>query len=187
MISGRAHPGESNGSFMMEGFISSLCSENSFSKQIRKYVIFKIVPMLNPDGVALGNYRTGLSGQDFNREFRNPEPKIFPEVYHMKKLVSESKEEFQDNLLMFLDFHGHSVKKNVFMYGPEFPISNQNYYDCRIFPKIIADCTIMFRYYSCMFKISASKISTARAIVLRKLNIPFSYTIEASNGSYYSY
>jgi len=25
--------------------------------------------MVNPDGVIMGNYRTGLSGKDFNREF----------------------------------------------------------------------------------------------------------------------
>ena len=67
IISGRAHPGESNGSYMMEGFISFLCSSCSFAKNLRKCIIFKIVPMLNPDGVALGNYRTGISGKDFNR------------------------------------------------------------------------------------------------------------------------
>ena len=74
--------------------------------------------MLNPDGVALGNYRTGLSGRDFNRMYKNPDKAIFPEVYHFKKLVSENKEIFGDRLLMFLDFHGHSTKKNTFMYGP---------------------------------------------------------------------
>lgn len=50
--------------------------------------MFKIVPMLNPDGVAIGNYRTGLSGKDFNREYRAPDKVLFPEVYHFKKLVS---------------------------------------------------------------------------------------------------
>jgi murein tripeptide amidase MpaA len=34
---------------------------------MRKNVIFKIIPMLNPDGVILGNYRTGAFGKDFNR------------------------------------------------------------------------------------------------------------------------
>lgn len=29
--------------------------------------------MMNPDGVALGNYRTGLSGKDFNREYKDPD------------------------------------------------------------------------------------------------------------------
>lgn len=28
---------------------------------------------MNPDGVALGNYRTGLSGKDFNREYKDPD------------------------------------------------------------------------------------------------------------------
>ena len=85
---------------------------------MRKHVVFKIVPMLNPDGVALGNYRTGLSGRDFNREYKNPDKAVFPEVYNFKKLVIENKEIFGDRLIMFLDFHGHSQKKNTFMYGP---------------------------------------------------------------------
>ena len=51
------------------------------------YILF-----LNSDGVALGNYRTGISGRDYNREFRNPDKKIFPEVYAIRKLVSETKQ-----------------------------------------------------------------------------------------------
>ena len=43
--------------------------------------------MLNPDGVAIGNYRTGLLGKDFNRIFINPDKAVFPEVYHLKQLV----------------------------------------------------------------------------------------------------
>lgn len=78
VISGRAHPGESNGSHMMEGFIDWLCGESKGAQLLRKHVVFKIVPMLNPDGVALGNYRTGLSGKDFNREFKSPDKALFP-------------------------------------------------------------------------------------------------------------
>jgi murein tripeptide amidase MpaA len=32
-------------------------------------ISFKIIPMLNPDGVFIGNYRTGIIGDDFNRKF----------------------------------------------------------------------------------------------------------------------
>lgn len=35
----------------------------------------------------------------------------------------------------------------------------------------------MFRYYSCIFKINEFKETTARAVLLRKMNIPLSYTI----------
>jgi murein tripeptide amidase MpaA len=34
-------------------------------------VTLKIVPMLNPDGVFIGNYRTGIVGDDFNRKFHS--------------------------------------------------------------------------------------------------------------------
>lgn len=88
---------------------------------------------------------------------------------------------------MYLDFHGHSVKKNVFAYGPEFPLIHKYYYECRLFPKIVSSKTEMFRYYSCIFKISEFKESTARAVILRNFKIPLTYTIEASNGSFYNH
>lgn len=45
----------------------------------------------------------------------------------------------------------------------------------------------MFRYYSCIFKINELKSTTARAVLLRKLGIPLSYTIETSNGFFFDY
>jgi hypothetical protein len=122
---------------MMEGFIKFICGSSLQAKQLRRYIVFKIVPMLNPDGVVLGNYRTGLSGRDFNREYRNPDKDIFPEVYFFKKLVTEMKLQYKANLFMFLDLHGHSTKKNVFAYGPEFPITEKFYYQSRIFAKML--------------------------------------------------
>lgn len=40
---------------------------------LRNHFVFKIIPMVNPDGVVLGNYRTSLSGKDLNREFISPD------------------------------------------------------------------------------------------------------------------
>lgn len=34
-----------------------MVSNHSIAQQLREHLIFKIVPMLNPDGVYLGNYR----------------------------------------------------------------------------------------------------------------------------------
>jgi murein tripeptide amidase MpaA len=34
--------------------------------------------MVNPDGVILGNSRTGASGLDLNREFKNKDKTLFP-------------------------------------------------------------------------------------------------------------
>ena len=53
-ITARVHPGESNSSYIMEGFLHFLagCSEEAVF--LRNRFVFKIVPMLNPDGVIEG-------------------------------------------------------------------------------------------------------------------------------------
>lgn len=67
VLTGRVHPGESNSSFVVEGLLEFLVSEDSAAKTLRDRYVFKIVPMLNPDGVIVGNYRCSLSAHDLNR------------------------------------------------------------------------------------------------------------------------
>lgn len=50
----------------------------------------QVIPMLNPDGVIIGNYRTGLQGYDFNREFRQDQSN-FPSISALIKLACELK------------------------------------------------------------------------------------------------
>lgn len=57
VISARVHPGESVASWMMKGVIDFLVSDKIEAQALRKLFIFKIIPMLNPDGVINGNYR----------------------------------------------------------------------------------------------------------------------------------
>jgi cytosolic carboxypeptidase protein 2/3 len=40
--------------------------------------IFKLIPMINIDGVIHGNYRTSLIGCDLNRRWKNPKQVNFP-------------------------------------------------------------------------------------------------------------
>lgn len=61
-ISARVHPGESNASWMMKGIIDFLVGNTPEAIALRDNFVFKIVPMLNPDGVINGNYRCSLSG-----------------------------------------------------------------------------------------------------------------------------
>ncbi len=68
---GRLHPGETQGSWMMDGFMKFLNSPESF--YLREKFIFIIVPMINVDGVVLGNFRTGIAGRDLNRVFDTPQ------------------------------------------------------------------------------------------------------------------
>ena len=51
----------------MEGLINYLIKGQKMQNDILKKTIFKIIPMLNPEGVIAGNNRTSLSGNDLNR------------------------------------------------------------------------------------------------------------------------
>ena len=59
------HPGETPSSYVCQGLIEFLVSSHPVAKLLRENITFKIIPMLNPDGVYLGNYR-------YLRLFRSP-------------------------------------------------------------------------------------------------------------------
>lgn len=47
------------------------------SEYLKENCVFKIVPMVNPDGVIHGNYRTSLAGCDLNRRWKKPKRVLF--------------------------------------------------------------------------------------------------------------
>jgi hypothetical protein len=192
VVTGRVHPGESNGSLMMQGFIKYLMGNSLQAKELRKRLIFLIVPMINVDGVIVGNYRASMSGNDLNRRFIEPEPRLHPEVCLVKSIVHDLingkkdkkgptlPEIIDEDIMCFADMHGHSRKKNVFVYGPQFLLQDEKYYRCRIIPKLLSEETSKFRFHSCQFKYEASKRKTARIVLAREYNIQNCYTLEAS-------
>uniref|UniRef100_A0A8B9EPV5 Cytosolic carboxypeptidase 1 n=1 Tax=Anser cygnoides TaxID=8845 RepID=A0A8B9EPV5_ANSCY len=86
-LSARVHPGETNASWVMKGTLEYLMSNNPNAQSLRESYIFKIIPMLNPDGVINGNHRCSLSGEDLNRQWQNPNPDLHPTIYHAKGLL----------------------------------------------------------------------------------------------------
>jgi len=143
VLLGRVHPGEANSSYMMEGFIRFITGPDTVAQELRKRLIFKIVPCTNPDGVIAGNYRVSLSGNDLNRRYQSPHPKLHPIVCAVKKLIKDEKPDLytteENQILAFIDMHGHSRKKNVFMYGPQFPIHDGRYLKMRVIPKLMSE------------------------------------------------
>ena len=77
-MSGRIHPGEPCGSYTMKGLLNFLLSDKEEAKYLREQIVFKIVPMINPDGVTIGNFRTSLCGKDLNRTFKLANELLIP-------------------------------------------------------------------------------------------------------------
>lgn len=56
-------------------------------KILRDNFIFKVIPMLNPDGVIVGNYRCSLSGRDLNRNYKTSLKAGYPSIWHTRELI----------------------------------------------------------------------------------------------------
>ena len=79
--------------------------------------IFKIIPMVNIDGVIYGNSRCDLSGTDINRRWtRNPNKHMYPIISAIRTLFNRLKmDEYEFDY--FIDLHGHSRQLGTFIYG----------------------------------------------------------------------
>ncbi|KFV14688.1 Cytosolic carboxypeptidase 1, partial [Pterocles gutturalis] len=190
-LSARVHPGETNASWVMKGTLEYLMSNNPSAQCLRESYIFKIIPMLNPDGVINGNHRCSLSGEDLNRQWQNPNPDLHPTIYHAKGLL-QYMAAIKRLPLVYCDYHGHSRKKNVFMYGCSIRETmwhtNLSAASCdlmedpgyRALPKILSQTAPAFCMGSCSFVVEKSKESTARVVVWREIGVQRSYTMEST-------
>ena len=117
VLTSRVHPGETNSSWIMHGLLDFLTGDSAEARLLRATYVFKIVPMLNVEGVINGSHRCGLTGDDLNRRWRNPSPTMHPAIYNTKGIMSYIRQVLDRDIFLYCDFHGHSRKKNVFLYG----------------------------------------------------------------------
>uniref|UniRef100_A0A4W3IDV9 tubulin-glutamate carboxypeptidase n=1 Tax=Callorhinchus milii TaxID=7868 RepID=A0A4W3IDV9_CALMI len=191
VLTARVHPGESNASWVMKGTLEFLVSNTTVAEKLRQLFIFKIVPMLNPDGVINGCQRCSLSGEDLNRHWSHPSPDLHPTIYHTKGLLSYIKS-IGRTPLVFCDYHGHSRKKNVFLYGCSIKETLWQSSSCvdtttvsedsgyQILPKVLDTMSAAFAISSCSFLVEKSREATARVVVWREIGVLRSYTMEST-------
>ena len=184
-LSARVHPGESNSSWIMKGFLDFLLGPSQPAQLLRNTYIFKIVPMLNPDGVIHGHYRCNLAGYDLNRVWHDPISTIHPTIYSAKELLKTL--QLEREVIMFCDIHGHSVKHNLFLYGTPQPENTRSSSaesasddDLPDFPNTMDNVSSFFSMPDSLFVIEKIKENTGRVVAWRELGISNSFTLEAS-------
>lgn len=162
-------------SFAMESAIWALTGPSLSSKILRDNFVFYIVPMLNIDGVVVGNHRVNLSGVDLNRQWHEPSKKNHPTIFATKSMVRKVKEE--RDIFLFCDIHGHNRKKNIFMYGC--PCGDGSRRE-QIFPMIMAKNCDTFSLKDSAFSVPKDRENCARIVVAREFGVVYSYTLEIS-------
>ena len=92
----RQHPGETIGSWMMEGFLKRI---KQFKKKISKKYTIKMIGNANPDGTILGYWYTNAKGENLNRDWLGKTK---------SKEIKCIKKEFEktNRCDILLDFHG---------------------------------------------------------------------------------
>ncbi|XP_042301970.1 cytosolic carboxypeptidase 2 isoform X2 [Sceloporus undulatus] len=178
VLSARVHPGETNSSWVMRGFLDFILSDAPDAQLLRDLFIFKVVPMLNPDGVIVGNYRCSLAGRDLNRNYRTLLKESFPCIWHTRAMIKRVLEERE--ILLYCDFHGHSRKNNIFMYGCNNKNTQEQLLHERIFPLMLSkNIPDKFSFNSCKFQVQKCKEGTGR-VVMWRMGILNSYTMEST-------
>ncbi|ENN79064.1 hypothetical protein YQE_04485, partial [Dendroctonus ponderosae] len=189
VLTARVHPGETPSSWIMKGILDFLTGDSAPAKDLRDKFIFKIVPMLNPDGVIVGNNRCSLSAKDLNRQYRTVMRDAYPSIWYTKLMVRRLLEEC--GVALYCDLHAHSRKHNIFVYGCENRRGGDRRLQEQVFPLMLhkntADRYMFYELFiahymrnlPCKFRIQKAKEGTGR-VVMWMMGIASSYTMEAS-------
>ena len=78
--------------------------------------VFKIVPLLNPDGVERGYWRNDTQGLNLNRVYCEPDPVYHPTIYAVKAAILHE-HVTKRKLHIYVDLHGHATKRGCFVFG----------------------------------------------------------------------
>ncbi|MCH2173529.1 M14-type cytosolic carboxypeptidase [Myxococcota bacterium] len=116
-IVARQHAAEVSSSHMVGGLIGFLVSDDAYAAGFRDGYIWHIVPMLNPDGVYVGNSRSNSEGNDPNRDW-HPNNHDSPEVDLARDYMDAVRG--STGVDLFLDWHSQMKDDRWynFVYAP---------------------------------------------------------------------
>ncbi len=92
-LQARQHAWESGTSFVMEGALRFITSDDPSARALRRRSVFLFTPMVDPDGCASGQVRFNANGYDVNRHWDEVDLKHkaylaqMPEIWYVKKAI----------------------------------------------------------------------------------------------------
>lgn len=179
IIVSRIHPGDAPTSYVCQGIIDFLISNHPVAVCLRDVVVFKIIPMINPDGVFLGNHRSNLMGQDLNRNWEQVSEFSHPTLYALQQLITQYSMNKDISLDFILDLHGNTTLPGVFVYGNTYD-DVYRYERHILYPKLLAQNIADFVVDNTMYNRDVLKAGTTRRHFYNYLPSTNCYTLEIS-------
>lgn len=105
----RQHPPETTGFLAFQKFMETIIERHKSHPDFLKAYRVLAFPILNPDGVDLGNWRHNAQGVDLNRDWAVYNQ---PEVKQVAHFILDQKEEANARVVLGIDFH--STYRDVF-------------------------------------------------------------------------
>jgi len=129
-------------------------SRDIITKELLKHFVFVIIPMMNPDGVVRGAYRTDTKPRDLNRVYHILKHSEHPGPHSAMEIA---KQLARDNrLFAVIDTHAHSLHEGAFVYGNyldyiEEKDRKQKKLECQLFAKLFDIYSKHFDLWNCSF------------------------------------
>uniref|UniRef100_A0A1B0DQG4 Peptidase M14 domain-containing protein n=1 Tax=Phlebotomus papatasi TaxID=29031 RepID=A0A1B0DQG4_PHLPP len=179
-ILARTHSGEAPTSFVIQGLIEFLIGNHPIAQILRSNFIFKILPMVNPDGVFLGNNRCNLIGQDMNRTWHVATEFSHPTLWATKNLFREFDQSDCYQIDFVIDLHAHANLLGSFIYGNTYE-DVYRYERHLVFPKILSTNAGDWISENMMFNADDKKAGSVRRYCCEKLSDNVNaYSLEVS-------
>ena len=107
-LQARQHAWEAGTSYVMEGALRFITSDDPAARDLRDKLVFKFIPMVDLDGCANGQVRCNANGYDVNQhwrevDLRHPEYlRLMPEIWYTKKAILSTMADHRIDLLVNL-------------------------------------------------------------------------------------
>ncbi|OQS01635.1 cytosolic carboxypeptidase-like protein 5 isoform 2 [Achlya hypogyna] len=151
VLTARVHPAETPASFVADGAIAFLVRDDPRARRLLQEFVFKIVPMLNPDGVARGHYRHDSFGLNLNRFYDAPSLERQPTIFAARALFLALCHG-RCPPAVYIDLHAHAAKRGCFIYGNRLD-SVDAQVATQLYPKLVGLNSAHFEYDQCTFSL----------------------------------
>lgn len=179
-ILARSHAVASPASYAMQGLLEFLVGNHPIAKTLRERFIFKVLPMMNPDGVFLGNNRCNLVGQDLNRTWNIATEYLHPTLFATKRLLREYDQSEAYQVDFVIDMHAHSSLLGSFIYGNAYE-DVYRYERHLVFPKLLSANAEDWVQEHMSFNADERKAGSCRRFCCERLNDAVNtYSLEVS-------